>query len=105
MWLVTVGILFSLLTARLNQQTIQRALEPMANLIAFLGCVAHGMEFDEGKHQMHVAALKKRAKKSWPVQASGWIAVIVFFFGMIAAGTGYWSQASATGHPVMQKSK
>ena len=89
----TVGIMFSLLTAWFNQRLVGRMIEPMANLIAFWGCIAHGMEFDESKHSELIAAVKNSTNRSWPIQTCGWIAAAVFLFGMVAAGAGFWSNS------------
>jgi hypothetical protein len=87
----TIGILFSLLTAWFNQRLVGRMIDPMTNLIAFWGGIAHGLEFDEERHSELITAVKNSTKKSWAVQACGWIAALVFLCGMVAAGTGFWS--------------
>ena len=88
-----LGILFSLLTAWFNQRLVQRMIDPIAQLIAFWGCVAHGMEFEEEKHAALIEAVQNSTKRAWPTQTCGWIAVVVFVFGMVAAGTGLWSKS------------
>ena len=85
----TLGILFSLLTAWFNQKIIQRAIEPMSALIAFWGCVAHGLEFDAGKHNELIEKVQNSLKHTWPVRFSGWCALAMFLVGMVAAGSGY----------------
>ena len=85
----TCGVLVSLLTAWLNQKLIQRGLAPMVALIAFWGCIAHGLDFDEEKHKVLIADLQSALKRSWPVQVSGWLSAAMFTFGVVAAGTGY----------------
>jgi hypothetical protein len=94
------GVLFSLLTAWFNQRLVQKMIQPMVNLISFWGCVAHGMEFDDEKHGELITAVRSSTQRSWPVQASGWAAALVFVAGMTAAGTGLRSatQSQATAH-------
>jgi hypothetical protein len=91
----TTGICFSLLAAWFNQRVIQKLIDPLTRMIAFWGGVAHGMEVDQESHANLIAALKESTKRSWPVQVCGWIAVAVFLFGMLAAGTGFWSAAKS----------
>ena len=92
----TVGILCSLLIARMNQSMIQKTLDPLSNLIAFWGAVAHGMEFDGDEHTRLMDQARRSTKQSWPVQLCGWAAVLCFLFGMIAAGTGLWGASDRT---------
>lgn len=101
----TLGTLFSLLTAWFNQKLIQRALDPLAALIAFWGCIAHGLDFDEEKHTNLIGDLQRSLKRSWPVQASGWLAVAMFLFGMIAVGSGYWNAVVQNERPAVEQKK
>ena len=100
----TAGIISALLTAWLNQKLIQRGLAPMVALIAFWGCIAHGLDFDEKKHNELIAGLQSALKRSWPVQMSGWFSAILFIFGVAAAGSGYYGEiVSRKLHPTVQQ--
>ena len=89
----TVGVFFALLTAWMNQKVIRKTLEPLSNLIAFWGAVAHGMEFDLNEHAKILDEAKTVTKRGWPVQVSGWAAALMFLFGMAVAGSGFWDHS------------